>query len=58
MPDYPLVTGHAAWVALAMPSPGIAFAREEGRLDPAEYTAVVRASGLVRPVDLRFCLVG
>ncbi|SDB46088.1 GNAT family N-acetyltransferase [Belnapia rosea] len=51
MAEYPLVTGHAAWVALATPPPGIAFAREEGRLDPAEYTALVRASGLVRPVD-------
>lgn len=46
-----LLVGHAAWVALAVPPPGIAFAREEGRLDPAEFTAVVRASGLVRPVD-------
>jgi ribosomal protein S18 acetylase RimI-like enzyme len=51
MPGHPLVTGHAAWVALAAPPPGISFAREEGRLDPAEYTAAVRASGLVRPVD-------
>ncbi len=51
MAEYPLVTGHAAWVALATPPPGIAFAREEGRLDPAEYTALVRASDLVRPVD-------
>ncbi len=51
MSDYPLVTGHAAWVALAVPPAGIRFAREEGRLDPAEYTALVRASGLVRPVD-------
>ena len=51
MPGHPLVAGHAAWVALAVPPPGIALAREEGRLDPAEYTAVVRASGLVRPVD-------
>jgi ribosomal protein S18 acetylase RimI-like enzyme len=51
MSDHPLVTGHAAWVALATPPPGIAFAREDGRLDPAEYTAVLRASGLVRPVD-------
>jgi GNAT superfamily N-acetyltransferase len=51
MSDYPLVTGHAAWVALASPPPGIAFAREEGCLDPVEYTAVVRDSGLVRPVD-------
>lgn len=46
-----LLVGHAAWVALATPPPGIAYAREEGRLDPAEYTAVVRASGLARPVD-------
>ena len=47
----PLLVGHAAWVALATPPPGIAFAREEGRLDPVEYTAVVRASGLVRPTE-------
>jgi ribosomal protein S18 acetylase RimI-like enzyme len=49
--DTPILAGHAAWAALAVPPPGIAFAREEGRLDPAEFTAVVRASGLVRPVD-------
>jgi len=49
--DPPLLTGHAAWTALAVPPPGLAFAREEGRLDPVEYTAVVRASGLVRPVE-------
>jgi GNAT superfamily N-acetyltransferase len=48
--DTPLLVGHAAWVALAVPPSGVAFAREEGRLDPAEFTAVVRASGLVRPV--------
>ena len=51
MAETPVLVGHAAWAALAVPPPGIAFAREEGRLDPAEFTAVVRASGLVRPVD-------
>src|SRR4051812_7329006 len=51
VPDPPILAGHAAWAALAVPPPGIAFAREEGRLDPAEFTAVVRASGLGRPVD-------
>ena len=49
--DLPILAGHAAWAALAAPPPGMAFAREEGRLDPAEFTAVVRASGLGRPVD-------
>jgi GNAT superfamily N-acetyltransferase len=49
--DPPLITGHAAWAALAAPPPGFAYAREEGRLDPAAFIAVVRASGLVRPVD-------
>lgn len=47
----PLLVGHAAWVALATPPAGHRFAREEGRLDPAEFTRVVRASGLGRPVD-------
>ena len=47
----PLLTGHAAWAALATPPPGISFAREEGRLAPAEFIAVVRASGLGRPVN-------
>ena len=51
MSDPPILTGHAAWAALAVPPPGHVFAREEGRLDPAEFTRVVRASGLVRPVD-------
>lgn len=50
-PDPPILAGHAAWAALAVPPPGIAFAREEGRLDPAEFIAVVRASGLGRPVQ-------
>jgi GNAT superfamily N-acetyltransferase len=49
--DPPLVSGHAAWAALAKPPAGYVFAREEGRLDPAEFIAVVRASGLGRPVD-------
>jgi len=47
----PLLTGHAAWVALATPPEGLAFAREEGRIGAAEYAAVIRASGLNRPVD-------
>src|SRR6476620_8223454 len=51
IPDGPILAGHAAWAALAVPPPGLAFAREEGRLDPAEFTAVVRASGLGRPID-------
>lgn len=46
----PLV-GHAAWADLARPPAGVVLAREEGRLDAAEYTALVRASGLPRPVD-------
>jgi GNAT superfamily N-acetyltransferase len=49
--DPPVLSGHAAWAALALPPPGIALAREEGRLDPAEFSGVVRASGLGRPVD-------
>lgn len=51
MSDPPILAGHAAWAALAVAPPGLALAREEGRLDPAEFTAVVRASGLGRPVD-------
>ncbi len=38
--DPPLVTGHAAWAALAVPPAGYVFAREEGRLDPGEYRAL------------------
>lgn len=49
--DPPVLTGHAAWAALAVPPPGLRFAREEGQLDAAEFAAVVRASGLNRPVD-------
>ncbi|WP_149540980.1 GNAT family N-acetyltransferase [Siccirubricoccus phaeus] len=49
--DPPLVTGHAAWAALAVPPPGYAFAREEGRLAAAEFITLVRASGLGRPVE-------
>lgn len=49
--DPPILAGHAAWAALAVPPPGLAFAREEGRLDAAEFTGVVRASGLGRPVE-------
>lgn len=51
MTDTPILAGHAAWVALAVPPAGFAYRREEGRLDPAEFTGVVRASGLGRPVD-------
>jgi len=46
-----LVVGHGAWVSRASPPPGIVFAREEGRLDVAEFVAVIRRSGLNRPVD-------
>jgi GNAT superfamily N-acetyltransferase len=49
--DPPLVVGHEAWVSRARPPAGYRLAREEGRLDPVEFTAVVRASGLGRPVD-------
>ena len=49
--DPPVLAGHAAQAALAVPPPGLAYAREEGRLDPAEFTAVGRASGRGRPVD-------
>jgi ribosomal protein S18 acetylase RimI-like enzyme len=51
MGEYPLVSGHAAWVARAVPPAGIVLAREEGRLAAEEFVAVVRASGLGRPVD-------
>lgn len=43
--------GHADWTALARPPDGVALAREEGRIDAAEYAALVRSSGLERPVD-------
>ena len=49
-PPPPLV-GHAAWADLARPPADVALAREEGRLDAAEYAALVRSSGLDRPVD-------
>ncbi|MBX6374434.1 MAG: GNAT family N-acetyltransferase [Acetobacteraceae bacterium] len=42
--------GHAAWVAQAVPPPGVVLAREEGRLDVAEFVEVIRRSGLNRPV--------
>lgn len=42
--------GHAAWAARAVPPPGVVLAREEGRLDPAEFVDVIRRSGLNRPV--------
>ena len=43
--------GHAAWACLAHPPAEVVLAREEGRLDAAEYAALVRSSGLDRPVD-------
>jgi hypothetical protein len=46
-----LIVGHEAWLPRASPPPGIAFAREEGRIDVAEFIAVIRQSGLNRPVD-------
>jgi GNAT superfamily N-acetyltransferase len=46
-----LVVGHEAWVPRASPPACVTFAREEGRLDVAEYIAVIRRSGLNRPVD-------
>lgn len=49
MPD--LVIGHEAWVARADAPRGVVFAREEGRLEVAEFIAVVRESGLNRPID-------
>ena len=49
MPE--LVIGHGAWVSRAAPPAGLLFVREDGRLDPAEFIAVVRRSGLNRPVD-------
>ena len=47
----PTLVGHAAWADLARPPAGVTLAREEGRLDAAEYAALVRSSGLDRPVD-------
>jgi GNAT superfamily N-acetyltransferase len=47
----PLLVGHAAWAGLARPPAGVVLAREEGRLDAAEYAALVRSVGLDRPVD-------
>ncbi len=46
-----LLVGHEPWAALAVPPPGIVFAREEGRLSAEEFIAVVRSSDLQRPVD-------
>lgn len=48
--DPPPLAGHDAWVALATPPPGLTLAREEGRLQAGEYIAILRSSGLVRPV--------
>ena len=42
--------GHEAWTRLAVPPPGVAFAREEGRLGAAAFVDLVRRSGLNRPV--------
>ena len=46
-----MISSHETWVAAAVAPPGIVFAREEGRLDPVEYTDLVRHSGLGRPVN-------
>ena len=46
-----LLVGHDPWAALAVAPPGVVFAREEGRLSAQEFIAVVRGSGLERPVD-------
>jgi GNAT superfamily N-acetyltransferase len=48
--EAPLLVGHSAWADLARPPAGVVLAREEGRLDAAEYAALVRSSGLDRPV--------
>jgi GNAT superfamily N-acetyltransferase len=45
------LTGHDAWAALATPPDGVVFAREEGRLDAAEFTDLARRADLTRPVD-------
>jgi GNAT superfamily N-acetyltransferase len=45
------LVGHDPWTALAAPPAGVAFAREEGRLAAEEFVAVVRGSGLERPVN-------
>lgn len=50
-PAAPVLKGHAAWVGLAAPPAGIAFAREEGRLPVGEFQDVIRRSDLNRPVD-------
>src|SRR5689334_18718138 len=46
-----LLVGHDPWAALAVAPPGVAFAREEGRLAAQEFIDVVQSSGLNRPVD-------
>lgn len=45
------VVGHTAWMEFAAPPSGVAFAREEGRLDVAEFIDVIRRADLDRPVD-------
>jgi len=47
----PVLKGHAAWTALAVPPDGVTFAREEGRLPVEEFQDVIRRSDLNRPVD-------
>jgi hypothetical protein len=46
-----LVVGHQAWLERASPPPDIGFAREEGHLGVEEFIALVRDSGLNRPID-------
>ncbi len=50
-PSYPVLKGHAAWVAVAPAPEGVTFGREEGRLAVEEFQDVIRRSDLNRPVD-------
>lgn len=50
-PSYPVLKGHAAWVAVAPAPEGVTFAREEGRLAVEEFQSVIRRSDLNRPAD-------
>jgi len=55
-PSYPVLKGHAAWVAVAPAPGGVIFGREEGRLAVEEFQDVIRRSDLNRPVDDVPCL--
>jgi GNAT superfamily N-acetyltransferase len=48
--DSRLITDHSEWERLAAPPDGLVFAREEGRLAPAEFIAICECSGLTRPI--------